>query len=60
MYKWPSFIFFSVPKSVAFEVLLDDKKSDSLVKKHPPMRIKVIKEMSDTSFISAGIAIIHN
>jgi hypothetical protein len=24
------------------------------------MRIKVIKGMSDTSFISAGIAIIHN
>jgi hypothetical protein len=45
MYKWPSFIFFSVPKSVAFEVLLDDKKSDSLVKKHPPMRIKVIKKV---------------
>ncbi|VDI62096.1 Hypothetical predicted protein, partial [Mytilus galloprovincialis] len=29
-----------VPKSVAFEVLLDENKTDSLIKKHPPMRIQ--------------------
>lgn len=35
-----------VPKSVAFEVLLDDKKSDSLIKKHPPMRIQKLEPLS--------------
>ncbi|XP_071161329.1 uncharacterized protein LOC143069502 isoform X1 [Mytilus galloprovincialis] len=35
-----------VPKSVAFEVLLDENKSDSLIKKHPPMRIQKLEPLS--------------
>ncbi|CAC5362271.1 unnamed protein product [Mytilus coruscus] len=35
-----------VPKSVAFEVLLDDRKTDSLIKKHPPMRIQKLEPLS--------------
>lgn len=35
-----------VPKSVMFEVILDDNKTESLIKKHPPLRIQKLEPLS--------------
>lgn len=35
-----------VPKSVAFEVVLDENKSESLIKKHPPLRLQKLEPLS--------------
>ncbi|KXJ82311.1 uncharacterized protein LOC109407806 isoform X1 [Aedes albopictus] len=38
----------SYPPSEAFEIPLDDENPDSLIKKHPPLRLKRLEEHSTT------------